>query len=730
MAAPSNGLHAWWVRRPLHMQVAILAGMGLALAVTLAAYVISRTHASAEAANQHSSAMALVESIAIASAFPIREGDLEVLEKLVQSSADLPGVRALEVFDAVGRPVTQVVHAEPGVAVQHDTLAPELIEETLRDVQGAVVRRTRDELEVWHRIDDGELLGWMAVTFSLEPLVPAEHFFWRDHGLLGLTALAIGLAVLWRVLKLRMRALGRATRFAKRLGRWGEQRLALPASSREVNELVFALNRAADALQKERLAVLESRRLAEAAATELEVTRVSLEKHLKEHMRQMSWQSTHDALTGLANRVDFERRLQELLDSARSKGTRHALVFFDLDRFKVVNDTAGHLAGDELLRQVAALLSAKVHNAGTLARLGGDEFGLLLEDCELQAANCLAQDLVDAVRRFRFVWNQKNLGVGLSAGLVSIDAASDGITRVLSDANLAYCMAKERGPNTVHVYQEDDREIAQRRSEMRWLAILNSALEDNRFQLYRQPIIPLTVAPGAQLHCEVLLRLVDETGCVVSPAVFLPAAERYHLISTIDRWVADALFRFLLLQEREGTPAERNVIYAMNVSGASLSEPSFLDFVRDRLRCHRVPAHRICFEITETAVISNMQSAVRFIRELKRLGCRFALDDFGTGLSSFSYLQTLAVDYIKIDGSFVSNMLRDPMAYAIVSSVNSLAHAVGLKTIAEFVDQRGLLDGLSELGVDYVQGHHLASPDSLDLRLELKAYRGGKIGIS
>lgn len=729
MIPPYRWLHAWWVRQPLHVQVAILATMVIVVAAALGAYVVSRAHAFTEDGNRRTSSMALVESIAMASAFPIRKGDLEVLEKLALSSVDLPGVRALKVLDAMGRPLTHVVRAESGGAVQH-TIEPQLMEETLRDAKGAIARRTSEELEVWRRIDDGELLGWMAVTFSPEPAIPGERLFWRDHALLGLFTLAAGLAVLWLVLKLRMSALSRATHFAGQLGGWGEQRLALPANSREVNDLVVALNQAADALQQERRAVVESRRLAEASAIELEATRMSLEKHVKEHTRQLSWQSTHDALTGLANRVEFERRLQELLESARNKGKRHALVYFDLDRFKIVNDTAGHLAGDEVLRQVAALLSTKVNHPGTLARLGGDEFGMLLENCELQAAQCLAQDLVDAVRSFRFMWNQKNLGVGLSAGLVAINASSDGITQVLSDANMAYCMAKERGPNTVHVYQADDRELVQRRSEMRWLAILNNALEENRFRLYRQPIIPLAATPGAQLHCEVLLRLIDETGYVVSPAEFLPAAERYHLISTIDRWVAEALFRFLVLQERHGTQAERKVIYAMNISGASLSEPSFLDFVRDRLRCHRVPAQRICFEITETAVISNMHCALRFIKELKGLGCRFALDDFGTGLSSFSYLQSLSVDYIKIDGSFVRNMLCDPMAYAIVNSVNNLAHAVGLKTIAEYVDQRGLLERLSELGVDYVQGYHLASPDTLDLRLELKAFSGGRIEVS
>jgi len=720
--------HTWWVRRPLHVQAALLASAVIALATALSVYVILQARELGNIDKFRSSAITLTESLAIASAFPIRDGDFEILEMLALSSAELPTVQGLHIFDADGKTLTWVVRSGDRAIVQ-TAAGGQPIGKDIRDASGPVLRYTDDALEVWRRIESGRVLGWLAVTFSREPSAGSKAGLWWDHAVLGFLWLAVGIAVLWFILKLRLRVLGRAAQFAEQLDGWGDKRLALPACSREVDDLVAALNRAADALQRERRAVLESRRLVEESVTQLEATRITLEQRVEERTRQLSWQSTHDALTGLANRVEFERRLQELLDSAHTKGKRHALCFLDLDQFRVVNDTAGHLAGDELLRQMASLIAEKVHGAGTLARLGGDEFGLLLENCELEAAEHLAKDLVDAVRSFRFMWNQRTLAVGLSIGLARIDAGSEGIAQVLSDANMAYCIAKERGPNTVHVYQEDDRELAQRRSEMRWLATIHTALEENRFQLYRQPIIPLAATPGAQLHCEVLLRLIDESGYIVSPAVFLPAAERYHLISTIDRWVAETLFHFLVRQERCGTLTERKVIYAMNVSGASLSEPSFLDFVRDRLRHYGVPARRICFEITETAVISNMHSAMRFIKELKTLGCRFALDDFGTGLSSFSYLQNLSVDYIKIDGSFVRDMLCDPMAFAIVGSVNNLAHAVGLKTIAEYVDQRGLLERLSELGVDYVQGHHLASPDTLELKREMKIHSGGGIEV-
>lgn len=728
MTALLQWFHKWWVGRPLHVQAALLASAVIVLTTALGAYVVTRAQGLSHLDKLRSSAITLVESLAIASAFPIRDGDLETLEMLALSSAELPGVLALQVLDVNGATLTRVARERGGARV-HTSGATQSISEEIRAARGAVIRRADKNLEIWRRIEDSAPLGWMVVTFRFDDPLRMETSFWRDHAMLGLLSLTMAVAVLWLILKLRMRALGRAALFARQLDGWGEKRLALPASSREVDDLVAALNRAADALQRERRAVLESRRLVEESVMQLEATRTTLEQRVEERTRQLSWQSTHDALTGLANRVEFERRLQELLDSARAKGKCHALCFLDLDQFNVVNDTAGHLAGDELLRQIASLLAGKVRGAGTLARLGGDEFGLLLENCELEEAERLAKELVAGVRSFRFMWNQRNLGVGLSVGLAKIEAGSEGITQVLSDANMAYYIAKERGTNTVHVYQEDDRELAQRRSEMRWVATINKALEENRFQLYRQPIIPLAATPCAQLHCEVLLRLIDESGDIVSPALFLPAAERYHLISTIDRWVAETLFRFLMRQERFGTLAERKVIYAMNVSGASLSEPSFLDFVRDRLRAHGIPARRICFEITETAVISNMHSALRFIKELKSLGCRFALDDFGTGLSSFSYLQNLSVDYIKIDGSFVRDMLCDPMAFAIIGSVNNLAHAVGLKTIAEYVDQRGLLERLSELGVDYVQGHHLASPDSLEVKRHVKVQSGGRMVV-
>ncbi|MHB1590293.1 MAG: EAL domain-containing protein, partial [Sulfuricella sp.] len=424
---------------------------------------------------------------------------------------------------------------------------------------------------------------------------------------------------------------------------------------------------------------------------------------------QLSYQAKHDALTGLINRSEFERQLEELLDSAANQHKQHALLYLDLDQFKVVNDTCGHSAGDELLRQLTAHIQSKVRESDTFARLGGDEFGVLLENCPLDQALRLANALLDEVGAFRFVWLDKTFAVGVSIGLVAITATSGLSANVLSAADTACYAAKDKGRNRVQVYSPDDSEMAERHGEMHWVARIAKAFEEERFHLYYQPIVSVrSGAPEQEQHFEVLLRMRDENHNLVPPGAFIPAAERYNMMVEIDRWVIRNALNWLIVH------AERPVICAINLSGQSVNDDRFLAFLIDQIKGTGVTPHKVCFEITETAAISNLAKASNFIKTVKSLGCSFSLDDFGSGMSSFSYLKNLPVDYLKIDGSFVRDMINDPIDCAMVESINHIGHVMGIKTIAEFVENQAILDKLRVIGVDYAQGYGIAKPCPLE----------------
>lgn len=431
---------------------------------------------------------------------------------------------------------------------------------------------------------------------------------------------------------------------------------------------------------------------------------------------QLSWQATHDALTGLLNRHEFEFRLEQALNTARITNKQHALCYLDLDRFKIVNDTCGHLAGDELLRQVAALLQLGVRSSDSLARLGGDEFGILLEGCPLEPAFRIANKLVQSIQEFRFIWQEKTFNIGVSIGLVGINADSQTMNSVLTAADAACYLAKNNGRNRVHIYQADDSDLVKARSEIQWVARITQALEDNRFCLYYQAIIPINSNRNSSEHYEVLLRLIDETGNLVSPMAFLPAAERYNLMQAIDRWVICTLFTSLAQCGREkltdGTSegCNCNCIYAVNLSGASINDDQFIDFLCEQFTLYQVPPQTICFEITETVAIANLSKAASFISSLRELGCCFALDDFGSGMSSFNYLKNLPIDYLKIDGSFVKHIVNEPIDLAMVEAINQIGHVMGIQTIAECVEDEKILAKIKAIGVDYAQGYGVAKP--------------------
>lgn len=426
-------------------------------------------------------------------------------------------------------------------------------------------------------------------------------------------------------------------------------------------------------------------------------------------VHELAWQASHDALTSLANRHEFERRLQELVESAQSSRIVHALLYIDLDQFKLVNDTCGHVAGDELLRQLSTMLSAKIRAVDTLARLGGDEFGLLLPGCGIEQAQLIAEKLRQEISEFRFIWEAKTFAVGASIGLVEITHETGSIANLLSAADTACYMAKDRGRNRVCVHRAQDAEVKRLHGEAEWVGRITRAFEENRFQLYYQKIIPLQPKRNPEYR-EILLRLIDETGRLVPPMAFIPAAERYNLMPLIDRWVLRTLMAWMQAHQQQ---LPDNICYAINLSGQSLGDEAFTEFVEDQLKLSGVLPERICFEVTETAAIANLAHAMRLMAKLQAMGCGFSLDDFGSGMSSFAYLKNLPVDSIKVDGAFVRDMLIDPIDFAMVEAIIRIGHVMGLKTIAEYVESAAIMQRLAELDVDYVQGFGVHRPEPL-----------------
>jgi Amt family ammonium transporter len=422
---------------------------------------------------------------------------------------------------------------------------------------------------------------------------------------------------------------------------------------------------------------------------------------------QLNWQATHDPTTRLYNRAEFDRRLSQLLEEAEMEGSKHCLLYLDIDRFKVVNDNCGHMAGDELLRQAGSLIKHSIRGSDLLARLGGDEFAILLSNCSLDVAQRIADAIRVEFQRFRFAWADKVFSQSISIGLVSIDKQSQSLQQVLSYADTACYAAKEAGRNQIHVYHPEKSVAAVRHGEAQWVTRIRSALEEDRFTLHVQPIQPLEPIAGVPCHYEVLIRMIGESGELIPPGAFIPAAERYDLMPAIDRWVLNHLVACVTRQQCVFEAGQRLFV---NLSGQSLCHEETLQGMVDLLRQSKLPQGLFCFEVTETAAITNLSSAKRFMQTLKQLGCEFALDDFGSGLSSFGYLKHLPVEYLKIDGAFVKDMLQDRIDESMVEAINHIGHVMGLKTIAEYVEDTQILTRLVEIGVDFAQGYGIRRP--------------------
>jgi diguanylate cyclase (GGDEF)-like protein/PAS domain S-box-containing protein len=428
--------------------------------------------------------------------------------------------------------------------------------------------------------------------------------------------------------------------------------------------------------------------------------------------RQMSYQATHDALTGLVNRREFERRLDEATEAARNGEAVHMLCYLDLDRFKIVNDTSGHLAGDSMLREVAKLLREAVRDSDTVARLGGDEFGMLLVGCPLEKARQISDDVCRSIAAYRFGWHDRVFNIGVSIGLIEIGREAGTVEQLLAAADSACYVAKKEGAGRVSVYSSRDEALARNKGEIEWLQKLQSALKEERFALYYQPIVAAYGGETDGPSMEVLLRMLDETGAEIAPLEFVAAAERYRLMASVDRWVVQTTMVALSRNAFQLAP-DRSV--AMNISGQTLGDPLFLEFVVECLDRTGISADQVCFEITESAVIGNMESARRFVGVLHGMGCKFTIDDFGSGVASFSSLKNLPLDYLKLDGSFMRNLARDSVSQTMVTAMIKLARTLNFKIIAEQVEDSAALDVARKMGVDFVQGFVIARPARLAL---------------
>jgi diguanylate cyclase (GGDEF)-like protein len=424
--------------------------------------------------------------------------------------------------------------------------------------------------------------------------------------------------------------------------------------------------------------------------------------------RLLSYQAAHDALTGLINRREFESRLNAAIESAHAdRHVRHAMVYVDLDQFKVVNDTCGHPAGDQLLRQVTGLLQARVRANDVLARLGGDEFGVLLEHCTPDQSLRIADGLRQSIRDLRFHWGTSTLQIGASIGIVEINDSTESVATLLSASDIACYSAKDGGRNRVHMY--DPASASARHREMRWMSRLTNARDEGRLDLVFQPIVRIVAAAEARPHYELLLRLQDENGQTVLPDEFIPAAERYNLMPSLDRWVVEKVLRDIVPSTRDGVE-EAAFTVAINLSGTTLSDPGFLEFLIDSLEAHEPTPGVLCFEVTETAAITNPGHASYLMREMASRGCLVALDDFGSGLSSFNYLRTLPVHFLKIDGQFVQNVATDLVDRSMVEAIAQIGKAIGIETVAERVETAEVLETLRQIGVGYAQGYLCGAP--------------------
>ena len=445
---------------------------------------------------------------------------------------------------------------------------------------------------------------------------------------------------------------------------------------------------------------------------EMQHAEANMRDRIQDAQAQLRYQARHDALTGLVNRQELERRLNQALEDVKQHRTNHIFCYMDLDQFRVINDTCGHLAGDEMLRQISMILAQRIRVEDTFARLGGDEFGLLLSYCKVEKAIEIAAQLRQMVENFRFIHEGRLYQTGISIGIVEITSDMRDVGQITRHADAACYVAKDNGRNQVHLFHPEDDVFLKRHVEMEWVSKINEAIDHNDFVLYCQGIFPLQTAQHQPFY-EILIRKRDEQHGIILPAEFLPSAERYHLMTKIDRWVIQ--HTFMALQPLFKT--QHNVqpfVVSINLSGMSLGDPNLLSFIKESMVSYEIPPTNVCFEVTETSAIINIDNTIRLITELRKMGTRFMLDDFGSGMSSFSYLKHLPVDFLKMDGAYVRDITQNKVDLAMAKAIQSVAESMQIQTIAEYVENEETLHCLKKMGVGYAQGFYLNKPQSLN----------------
>ncbi|AAZ97613.1 Putative diguanylate cyclase/phosphodiesterase (GGDEF & EAL domains) [Thiobacillus denitrificans ATCC 25259] len=647
-------------------------------------------------------AVAIARQLAPAAEYGVASGNIDVLQTLLEKAAVEPDVRGVAVFADDGQWLAQV-----GLGNWDDPSRRHLstdhiqqIEYPDRLVYYAPITRTEVAVDDFSSVGGRagaatrptRLLGWVGLEVSRSATVKSQRDAIVRSLLILLAGLSVSFYLAWRIGRQITRPILALTHTVSRIGEGHLDERVVQSGQAELGVLQRGVNN---------------------MAAHLQAMHGQMQAKIDQATARLVYQASHDALTGLINRREFEQRLERARMSALEQGREHALCYMDLDQFKVINDSCGHAAGDELLRQLALLLKGKLRERDTLARLGGDEFALLLENCSIDDALEVADAFRSEVQRFRFKWGDRIFAVGMSVGMVAIDADSGTAAGLMSAADAACYVAKDRGRNQIHLYESRDSDLVRHRGEMQWVTRIQRALEENRLSLSWQEIRRTDAAPEpGTRHVELLLRMIDDDGGEILPMAFIPAAERYSIMPALDAWVVEETLR--LCKRYLKSTCEVHCLFAVNLSGASLKDPTFRKTLLAQLQQNPELGPHLCFEITETAAIGNLGVVNGFIDAMRGFGCSFALDDFGSGLSSFTYLKNLRVDYLKIDGAFVRDIATNAIDRSMVEAIHRIGHQMGLQTVAEYVESEEILSLLREIGVDYAQGSAVRRPEPID----------------
>jgi diguanylate cyclase (GGDEF)-like protein len=644
---------------------------------------------------------AIANQLAPAAEYGVASGNLEVLQSLLDKTAVEADIRGVAIFDVNGERLAHVGQGAWTEAAQGKLPVDRLHQVEYPDRLVSYAPITRTEVSVDDFSEGNEqaaragprnpLLGWVGLDVSRDATFRGQReSIWQSLVIL-LAGLIVSLFFAWRIGRRITQPILALTHTVSRIGEGHLDERVEPTGAAELGVLQRGVNH---------------------MASHLQAMQDQMQEKIDQATARLVYQASHDELTGLINRREFEQRLERLLLSALQQGREHALCYMDLDQFKVINDTCGHAAGDELLRQLALLLKGNLRDRDTLARLGGDEFALLLENCSVPDALVVADTFRAEVQRFRFKWEDRIFAIGMSVGMVAINRDSGTAANLLSAADAACYVAKDRGRNQIHVYQSRDIDLTRHRGEMQWVTRIQRALEENRLRLSWQEIRRTDDTVEPMRHVELLLRMVDEDGSEILPMAFIPAAERYSIMPALDSWVIGETWR--ACQRYLASRREQHCLFAINLSGASLKDPAFRRMLLEKLQENPDLGPHLCFEITETAAIGNLAVVNEFIDAMREFGCSFALDDFGSGLSSFTYLKNLKVDYLKIDGAFVRDIVSNAIDRSMVEAIHRIGHQMGLKTVAEYVESDEILVLLRGIGVDYVQGNGVHCPEPLE----------------